>query len=188
MYRFFETIQYRDGVFYNLDSHQKRIARTFANFYTNDTPHDLQSLLRFDGEGLFRCRFSYDAKGYAIEYLPYRLRTIERFYIVDSDLHYSFKYTDRDALNNLKKGLGENEEVLIFKDGLLSDTTFSNVAILINDEWLTPKKPLLEGCMLSTLDIKRADISREMVFRSQKIALINSMLGFYEIASCVIFE
>ena len=102
------------------------------------------------------------------------------------DIDYGYKYLNRDFFEYIRDGLSENEEVLLFKNDLLSDTTFSNVAIFYHDEWITPKSPLLEGCFLSTLNFKREYITKKMVLESTKIALINSMIGFSQIDNFIL--
>jgi len=178
---FFETIKYLDGEFFNLSAHQARIERTFGSFFPGCTPFLLSQILTFEENGLFRCKVVYGRDILEVAYFSYKKREIDTFFISECDITYDFKFANREFFEKKREGLKDNEEILFFKNGLLCDTTFSNVAILLDDEWITPKKPLLEGCMLNTLMIKREDITKDMVKESKKIALINSMIGFSEI-------
>ncbi|WP_333578016.1 aminotransferase class IV, partial [Leyella stercorea] len=71
------------------------------------------------------------------------------------------------------------------KNGLLTDTSFTNVAVFDGERWLTPKYPLLLGTKRASLlerqVIKEADISVETLMNAQKVSLINAMIDLGEI-------
>lgn len=71
------------------------------------------------------------------------------------------------------------------KNGLLTDTSFTNVAVFDGERWLTPKHPLLLGTKRASLlerqVIKEADISVETLMNAQKVSLINAMIDLGEI-------
>jgi 4-amino-4-deoxychorismate lyase len=69
--------------------------------------------------------------------------------------------------------------VLIFKNGLLTDAYYANIVCLIDQNLLTPTKPLLKGVMRAyLLDHKRietANINRALLQRSKGVFLINAL-------------
>ena len=71
------------------------------------------------------------------------------------------------------------------KNELLTDTSFTNVAVFDGERWLTPKHPLLLGTKRASLlerqVIKEADISVETLMKAQKVSLINAMIDLGEI-------
>ena len=105
--------------------------------------------------------------------------------VEDNEIDYSFKSTDRACLNSLAAQKGDCDEVLIVKNGLLTDTSFTNVAVFDGERWLTPKHPLLLGTKRASLlerqVIKEADISVETLMNAQKVSLINAMIDLGEI-------
>ena len=103
-------------------------------------------------------------------------------------IDYSFKSADRSSLNRLTAQKGDCDEIIIVKNGLVTDTSFTNIAVFDGEQWLTPRHPLLMGtkraCLLEKRILKEADISVEALMRAQKVSLINAMidLGEREIA------
>ena len=109
-------------------------------------------------------------------------KKIERLKIISSDIEYSFKYANRDALNALLESNKDVDEVIIEKEGYLTDTTISNIAFLDGKQWVTPTKPLLEGTMRAKLIDERflqtKQIKKEDLQNYSQVALINAMIGF----------
>lgn len=58
---------------------------------------------------------------------------------------------------------GDCDEIIIIKNGLVTDTSFTNIAIYKHGMWLTPKHPLLLGTKRAALlekgIIQEADIT-----------------------------
>ena len=65
---------------------------------------------------------------------------------VDCELFdYSLKYQDRSKLDRLFAMRGDRDEVLITINGIITDTSYSNVVLFDGSTWYTPEQPLLEG-------------------------------------------
>jgi len=176
-----ETIRIDDGVIYNLLAHQKRLNYTQKSLWDNSSSIILSDLIKAPKSGLYRCRVLYNRDIESIEYIPYRRRKITSLECISSDIDYSFKYKNRDELNALLNRTS-CDEVIIIKDGLITDTTISNIAFLKDNIWITPKKPLLKGTarefllengLLSLADIKPQDIDS-----FSRVAIFNAMIGF----------
>ena len=83
---------------------------------------------------------------------------------------------------NHKPKRGEADEIIIIKNGLVTDTSIANIAILHDERWLTPKLPLLEGTtrkrLLNEGKVFESNITPTMLRNADKIALMNAMVDF----------
>jgi len=178
-----ETIRIEQGTIYNLPYHQARMNRSREHLFHTFSVIDLVSHLTIPKEsGIFRCRVLYGQEIENIEYLPYTPKEIHSLKIVSSDIQYHYKYADRQKLDNLLAAHPNADEVIIEQDGLLTDTTISNIAFFRDGTWYTPKKPLLEGTMREKF-LKQGilypdNIRKEELESYSHVALINAMLGF----------
>lgn len=177
-----ETIKIEEGKIHNLSYHQARSAKSRQILFKCDDILDLSSFINPPETGLYRCRIMYAQTLHSIEYIPYTQKNIQTLKIVPAAIEYNFKYANRDLLNDLLISNSDVDEVIIEKEGLLTDTTLSNIAFFDGDKWFTPEKPLLEGTMrarlidegfLETKEIRQNDLSNY-----SQVALINAMLGF----------
>ncbi|WP_373031074.1 aminotransferase class IV family protein [Sulfurovum sp.] len=177
-----ETIKIEDGEVHNLSYHQDRCTKSRQKLFQSKDVLDLSSIIVAPKVGLYRCRILYGKKVHSIEYIPYTPKEIQTLKIVSSDIEYNLKYANRDALNTLLESNKDVDEVIIEKDGYLTDTTISNIAFFDGKQWLTPEKPLLQGTMRAKLidegflqpkEIKQADLQNY-----SQVALMNAMIGF----------
>ena len=94
-----------------------------------------------------RCRFIYNAQGIQhIEIVRTARRIIGSLQLVDADdFDYSHKFADRSRFDLLSKNI-EADDILIVKNGFLTDTTYANIVFKDKTEhWFTPSTPLLAG-------------------------------------------
>lgn len=171
--------------------HQHRLEHSLKTLGCDHTGYSLRDLIMPPDDGLYRCRFLYDAEGYTAQFHPYTPQTITSLKLVHADhLEYSHKYADREALNTLFQQRSGCDDILIVQNGTITDTTIANIAFYINHEWLTPDTPLLKGTtrarLLEKSDIKTASISISDALHAPKIALMNAMIGFYEMENGII--
>jgi len=181
---FFETILCDQGIAHNLPYHQQRLNDTLEKFNIK-THYDLSELIFPPDDALYRCRFLYDAFSSQIEYHPYIPKKITSLRLIyDDTIDYSSKYSDRNALNKLFEARDGCDDILIVKNGYLTDTTIANIALLIDNQWLTPKSPLLEGTTRARLidegKIIPAHLNLSDLLKAHKVALMNAMIGFIE--------
>lgn len=188
---FVETIKVMDGVPMNLSYHQARLERTFRHFFVEVPPPSLEAFLSSAPTfGLCKARVVYGSQGIKeVQYAPYALREIRTLRIVrDNKIDYSFKSTDRTGLNRLAAQKEECDEIIILRNGLVTDTSFSNIAVFDGKRWITPRRPLLMGvkraCLLEKSILQEADITLEDLMKARKVSLINAMmeLGELEVA------
>ena len=177
-----ETIKIENAEVFNLSYHQKRFEKSQKDLFNTQTAIALSSLIKPPLEGVYRCRILYDETVRSVEYLPYKGKPIHTLKIVSSNISYPYKYADRDALDKLLEDNPEADDVIIEKEGFITDTSIANLAFYDGEQWFTPKKPLLEGTLraklldegfLQTREIKSSEISHY-----KKVALMNAMIGF----------
>jgi 4-amino-4-deoxychorismate lyase len=177
-----ETIKIEDGVIFNLDYHQKRCTKSRKSLYAANDILLLAQHIKAPKKGLYRCRIIYADTIKSIEYLPYKQKIISSIKIVPSSLNYSLKYENRDTLNHLLEKYPDVDEIIIEKNGLLTDTSIANIAFYDGSLWYTPATPLLEGTMRQKLIdegfLHRREIKKEDLSQYTQVALINAMIGF----------
>ena len=177
-----ETIKIEDGKVHNIRYHQARCTKSRQILFKSTDILDLSSIIETPKTGLYRCRILYAEKLHSVEYIPYIPKEIKRLKIVSSDIEYSLKYANRDALTALLESNKDADEVIIDKEGYLTDTTIANIAFFDGKEWFTPEKPLLEGTMRAKLIdegfLKTKQIKKEELKNYSQVGLMNAMIGF----------
>ena len=191
MSRFIESIKIQDGQIMNLEYHMSRFNNTRLCFFPGLQELELGRWIHIPdecGTGLFKCRIIYGEEIEKIEFIPYKQRVITSLKLVfDNDIEYSFKYENRYALNELWEQRENNDDVIIVKHNLVTDSTYSNLVFLKEGIWYTPRHPLLKGTMRNKLVsqdlIKESDIHVDRILEFEKIALINAMI---ELGECLV--
>jgi 4-amino-4-deoxychorismate lyase len=177
--RFIETLLIKDKI-ENLIYHNIRMNTTRAIFFGKE-PIDLKYFV--DIKQNTRCRVLYSEDILKVEYFDLKPREFKKLKVVYSDIEYDFKYENREKLNSLK--VDGYDEVVIVKDGYITDTTISNLAFFDGKEWVTPNTPLLEGTKrMELLDkgfLREKEIKIDDLKNYKKIAMMNAIIGFYEI-------
>jgi len=180
-----ETIKIQDGHPKALDWHAARLNATRRHLFNQSTPLDLQAaLLDSPQSGTYRARVLYDHNIQSVTYIPYQPPHYHCFKIIEnSNLHYPYKYQDRTALNRLYERRGLADEIIIFKQGLATDITIANLAIWLNNQWVTPEKPLLKGTvrerLLAQHQLITGNITIDDLLNSPKLAMMNALLEFH---------
>ena len=189
MCRFLEAIKLKDGKFYRLKYHQQRIEKAFNMFYPEIPVIDLEAFLHnltIPEDGLYKCRIVYDDEIRLVEFIPYQLRSVKTLKLIEINLESTgYKPEDRAAINQAFALRGECDDVLLVRKGLLTDTSYSNIALFNGKEWITPRVPLLYGTqrayLIENKMIVEEDIPAESLRNYQKIRLFNAMIEFGEL-------
>ncbi|MDD2284007.1 MAG: aminotransferase class IV [Paludibacter sp.] len=190
MCRFLESIKLKDGVFFRLKYHQERVNHCFQLFFPGRGVPDLSSFLQQQDvpkAGLFKCRILYDEQGFIQpEIMPYQMRTVKSLKLVDTSLEaMAYKSTDRSVYEQLFAQRGDCDDVILVRNGLLTDTSFANIALFDGKQWVTPRLPVLYGTNRSYLLEKglivEKDIKAENLHLYQKIRLFNALIEFGEV-------
>lgn len=187
MYRFIETIRVEDGTVRCLEDHERRMNATRRHFWPEEPPLRLADYVSPEPlPGRRRCRVLYGRQVVRVEYFAYQPRLVRSLKCVDaSDVDYAYKYAGREALDAAFAQRDGADEVLLVRDGLLTDTSIANVALWDGREWHTPERPLLEGThrarLLRAGILKPCPIPLDGLARYQHIVLFNAMLDFGEV-------
>lgn len=133
--------------------------------------------------GICRCKVIYAEDILSVEFLAYEKREIKTLKIMESDISYSHKFVDRSDIEKLFALRGEADDMLVVKNGLLTDTSIANIALLDkNGRWLTPQAPLLKGTMRQKLlndgFLIEDNIELKDLTNFEGIAIMNALRGF----------
>ena len=186
MFPLLETINIENGIPLNLDYHQHRFEASYFKFYKKMTNLKLKKLITVPDEytkGTVKLRFLYNEKQCFCQYNFYELEAINSLKIIQNDnIDYSLKWVDRSAFNVLLKQKGNADDILIIKNGRVTDTSFSNIVFEYQNQWITPLFPLLNGTARSRLlvekKITQQDILLEDLPAFSSYKLINAMRDF----------
>lgn len=178
-----ETIKCKNGMLENLKYHQARFDNAqIMNFRT--TPKiKLENKIKIPDNakyGLFKCRVIYSLKIEKIEFTIHRIKKISSLQLIECDnINYQHKSTDRATLTNLYEKRGKCDDILIVKNGFITDSFTANAIFFDGNKWLTPDTPLLPGTQRARLlyegQISTCKITPYDLHKYQKIGLINAM-------------
>ncbi len=181
---FSEVIRVENGHMCDFDAHERRMQRTCRHFFGCGIAVD-RTCLTVPQEmrsGLVKCRILYGREITEVTFAPYVFRSIRSLAVVEDDaIEYDYKYADRSALEALRQA-GGCDDVLIVKDGVLTDTSFSNVVLEDGaGNFVTPVDALLKGTrregLLRSGRIAEKRIAVEDISGYRYVYLINAMIG-----------
>lgn len=185
-----ETIKIKAGQLQNILFHNDRVNRTRRILFNANEDWDLSSMIRIpvlDENLIYRCRLIYSEIVKSVDFQVYTRRSISKLIITEADnLNYGFKFADRTILEYLKSSRNAypTEDILIIKNGFVTDTSFSNIVFFDGSEWITPDTPLLSGTKraqyLKVGKIRETTVSLSDIPKYQKARLINAMLDLEE--------
>ncbi|MGM0649035.1 MAG: aminotransferase class IV [Bacteroidota bacterium] len=183
MCRFIESIRIENGHVPLIEYHQQRYEQCIKIHFPDTKPVQLANIANqyLHRPGIFKLRIEYDQIIRDVRCKPYYPRKIRQFRLVyDDNVKYNWKYSNRKALEKLKSKCAEDEEIIIVKNNLITDSSYANLIFYKEPHWFTPAKPLLNGTMrryllnqnkIQTMDITPSQL-QEFVFFAQ----INAML------------
>ncbi len=186
MCQFFETIKCKDGELFNLRWHNSRFNRVHKEYFGESHKIDLGEIITIPEnykKGLFRCRVVYSKTIDKIEFIAHQFRKIESLKLIeDNDIDYQFKYSDREKINVLFEKRGNCDDILIVKNGCITDSFTANSIFFDGKKWWTPDTPLLPGTQRANLiydeKIEVCRITPATISKYKKVGLINAMWDF----------
>jgi 4-amino-4-deoxychorismate lyase len=181
-----ESIRLENGRFHRLQYHQARINHAFAELYPSETPIDLSGSLvksQYPKSGLFKCRVLYNSGIQSLEFIPYVPKDPKTLIFLHSnEIEYHHKFEDRSKINTLFEERQFCDDILIVKNGYVTDSSCSNIIFFDGYQWVTSNTPLLKGTMrqmlLDAAEIKPRPIAVQDIPSFKSFRLINAMLGF----------
>jgi 4-amino-4-deoxychorismate lyase len=186
MSRLIESIKLQDGEFRNLFHHTQRMNLSLKVVYGLREHFSLDAFLNNTDKplrGLYKCRIIYDDESKHVEFIPYKPALITSLQLVTDDrISYAFKYQDRREIDRLYALRKNSDDVLIVKQGSVTDSSYANIAFKKGQRWYTPASPLLPGTMRSNLleknIIREKDIKASEIKSFESFKLINAMFEF----------
>jgi 4-amino-4-deoxychorismate lyase len=183
-----ETIAVENRQFKNLAYHEARLNKTREDLWGLTDSWKLSELIEIPdsvSHGLYKCRVAYSEAVDNIQWEPYKARNIQSIKLVyDNEIDYTYKYDKRPELNVLFAQRGNADEILIIKNGMVTDTYVHNVALFDGSKWFTPDTCLLRGSQrASLLDrgiIETRSIAENDLYQYSHIKLFNAMIGWEE--------
>lgn len=183
---FFESIRLVNGRPMNLYEHQQRInqcIRSTRKTPTLDIKKHIQSL-DLPESGVYKLRIQYNASIQEITQTTctiYHEKEIHQLALIhDHQIDYPYKSENRQMLDRAFAQRGEADDIIIVRDGLLTDTWYCNIALFDGQSWWTPQFPLLKGTMRAKLLKRQIIQERNIPFDSleeyRKIRLFNAMI------------
>ncbi|MEM9990969.1 MAG: aminotransferase class IV [Bacteroidota bacterium] len=129
-----------------------------------------------------KCRIIYAQSIEKIEFEAYCIRPVQSLQIVeDNTIDYSYKYKDRSTLDRLFAQRGTCDNILIVKNGWITDSYYANVVLEQAGKFFTPRLPLLNGIqrqrLLAQNQLQCLDIAPREIMNFQHIHLINAFLS-----------
>lgn len=183
-----ESLKLKDGIIQNLGYHQGRMNRSMNELFPNAPKVNLESAIPIPENatsGVFKVRVLYGGTIEKIEIEPYIFRIIQSLKVVyHESVDYHLKYTDRQILQQLFAQRGDCDDIIIVKNGRVTDSFAANLLFFDGKTWFTPTTPLLKGTkrqflldqgIIAEREIRETDISG-----FQKVGLINAMVDFDE--------
>jgi len=183
MYQLIESICVRDGNFQRLPLHEARIDRALAALCItrNWSLEDALEKTEVPSSGLFKCRVRYTSDSFKIEFQPYNIHPVQSLKLVEaSHVDYQHKWEDRSVLQLLWQQREGFDDVLMVKNGWVTDTFYANIVFRKGDEWFTPETFLLQGTMREAL-IKSGKIQEVRmrvadIYQFDSFKLINALM------------
>jgi len=183
-----ETLKLKDGIVYHLDYHQNRLNSAMNELLPNSPKINLEKAISIPencSSGLFKVRVLYGSSIERIEIEPYTFRTIQSLKVVHHEsVDYHLKYTNRQVLQQLFAQRGNCDDIIILKNGFVTDSFAANLLFGDGIRWFTPNTPLLKGTkrqfLLDRGIISEKEIRGTGISGFQKVGLINAMIDFEE--------
>ena len=187
----FESIGVIDGQVQHASWHEKRYVKSFITYFKRPPVKPLLEGIDIPNayqKGKVKLRISYNENQRKWRFSNYAFSPIAHLQLVEHNaINYELKWEDRVLLSELYQKRGDADDVLIVRNGLLTDTSYGNIAFRKNGGWFTPDKPLLEGTararLLAQGKISSTSISLENYTEFEVFKMINALRDF-ETDSC----
>mgnify|MGYP001951807787 FL=1 len=182
--KFIETIQIKNRQFQNIHFHNQRLNLTRQNALNQTDNWQLQQLISIPEtltDSVYKCRVIYAHYIQSIEFSSYQIRPIHSLKAIhNNSIDYHYKYLNRDLLQHLFEQRGDCDDILIIKNGLITDSYYCNLAFFYKKNWYTPAAPLLKGTQRAALIekgiIQEKNILIDDLHIFSKVRLFNAMI------------
>jgi 4-amino-4-deoxychorismate lyase len=183
MFPLFETIHIHNGVVKHLRWHEKRMSNSRKEIWGLKDPVSLENRIIIPqdlSKSNVRCNILYGKEMGPVTFQPYIKKPINSLKLIECNtIDYHLKYNDRRIFEELLEKKEDCDEIIISKNGLITDSSISNLILFDGNQWFTPIKPLLNGTcrqrLIATKKIREAEIHTKDLKLFLGIKLINAM-------------
>ncbi|KSA12499.1 aminotransferase class IV [Maribacter dokdonensis] len=186
MYPLFESVCIENSEIKNEQYHEARFRASYMQQYKTHPTYSLFDgihLTNLDNTLKYKLRIGYKQHGTRFSISEYKNSIPTSLQLVNDDtISYAVKRNNRKKLNNLFKLRDQCDDVLIVKNGFITDASYANILLIDGEHIVTPSTPLLEGtCRARLLDenkITEKRITRADLQHFKSFQLINALNDF----------
>ncbi|HZL12417.1 MAG TPA: aminotransferase class IV [Prolixibacteraceae bacterium] len=183
-----ESLKLKDGIIHNMEYHQTRMNRSIAELFPDAEKVNLATVISIPENcksGVFKVRVLYGPTIEKVEIATYAFRKIQSLKVVHHEsVDYHLKYSERQILQELYARRENCDDIIIVKNGFVSDSYAANLLFFDGENWVTPSTPLLSGTkrqfLLDSGIISEREIRGEDIRFYQQVGLINALIDFDE--------
>ncbi len=166
----------------HLEYHQRRMNATRSELFPRLPQLALHEWVpeALPPTGLHKLRIVYGRAVEKVEIVPYHRRAVKSLVCIAADeADYRFKWEDRSLFSRLMTDLGSDQDIIVVRNGYVTDSSYANLALQQGDRWVTPDTPLLAGTarqrlldagLITAVPVRAADLRRY-----SRVSLINAM-------------
>ena len=188
MCQLFEVIKVKERKLQNIDYHNNRLNQALSKIFGCKEPIYLEkeiSVPKKLNDHVHKCRVIYTNKIEKIEFEPYQPRIIHSLKIIEHNtIDYTVKNYDRKVINDLFEKRGNCDDILIVKNGFITDISYANIVFRDGSQWITPSTPLLCGTKRQLLIDEQKIFEKEIKIKDieffEKAGIINAMIDLEE--------
>lgn len=188
MYPLFESVCIENSQIKNAEYHEARFNRSYIQQYKTHPTYSLFDgihLTNLDNNLKYKLRIGYKQNGTRYSISEYESSIPKSLKLVTDDtITYALKKNNRKKLNALFQQREEADDALIIKNGLVTDTSYSNILLFDGKQIVTPSTPLLAGTcrarLLAKNSIIEQSISVDELQNFESFQLVNALNDFDE--------
>ena len=183
---------------YNIQWHNKRCNESRKAIFKSSDFINLRSFINIPQsckKGLFKCKITYNSTIQSVEFTPYQIRTIRQVSLINViETDYNHKFLNRETLRKYREKYSDFDEIIMVKNGLVTDSYYYNIVLEKDGILTTPMAPILKGVQRQKLLDKKLltpiDINPQALYEADCIYLINALspIGSIKLDSSAICE
>lgn len=186
MFQLLESIRIENRKLYHIERHNCRLNMARKMVFGIEEPIDLNQVIQLPTNLLnlrYKCRVTTNGERIEIKITPYVQREIRSLMLVHANnIDYTYKSDQRYKLDQAFAQRGNCDDIIIIKNGYLTDAWAANIILYNGKTWHTPSSPLLKGIqreyLLQNGHIKEKKIHYSMLRKYKKVKLINALIDF----------
>jgi len=177
MFPLFESLCVLDGNILHTEWHQLRFQQAYSTLFGKPPTFNLVDGIQVPkkfSQGKVKLKISYDAAHKEHYFQHYKMQNVQQIQLVAvENLDYTYKYSKRENLELLFAQRGHCDDVLIVRNGWITDSSYANVVFYDGAHWWTPAAPLLAGTCRARLLSK--GVIREKPIHVKDLKLFNGL-------------